>query len=68
MNSTKFNKHDTPVTSLSTSYGNHQRQSNNNVNYQNPKASSRDDSRRIARIHFKQLSQFLETHLKKGNY
>lgn len=68
MNNTKFNKHDTPVTSLSTSYGNHQRQSNNNVNYQNPKASSREDSRRIARIHFKQLSQFLETHLKKGNY
>ena len=67
MNNTKFNKHDTPVTSLSTSYGNNQRQSNNNVNYQNPKASSREDSRRIARIHFKQLSQFLETHLKKGN-
>ena len=48
-------RHETPVTSLSNSYSN-----------QTPKASSREDSRRIARVHFKQLSEFLETHLRKG--
>ncbi|TIB71799.1 hypothetical protein E3Q08_01567 [Wallemia mellicola] len=54
MQASKTGRHETPVTSLSTSYSN-----------QHPKASSREDSRRIARIHFKQLSEFLETHLRK---
>ncbi|TIA75033.1 hypothetical protein E3P94_00978 [Wallemia ichthyophaga] len=44
----------------------HAATSGNNTN--SPKASSREDSRRIARVHFNLLSEFLDTHLRKESH